>query len=148
MKQWALVLILLVALPVLALAQDKASSTAQATTTGTTDTATAAGTGKTGAGKDKTLTGCLNGPDSQGIYTLNTTDKKKKTISVAAGDIDLKPHVGHHVRVTGTLEAQAVPAGEAQTGEKKMKQLKVTNVEHISETCPAEGASKEATPKY
>lgn len=146
MRKSTLVLVLVVALAALAQAQ-YTGSTSQSTTTATS---AAAGESKSGAGKDNTLTGCLNGPDSQGMFTLNTTGKKKKAVSIDAGTVDLKPHAGHEVRVTGTWETMPAAAGAttAPSGEKEMKHFKVTNIEHVSDTCPAEGASKEATPKY
>ncbi|HEV8524671.1 MAG TPA: hypothetical protein VGQ71_09245 [Terriglobales bacterium] len=143
MRKSALVLVLMLALAALALAQ-YGSSTSQSTPN---TSATPAGH-KSDTAKGNTLTGCLSGPDSQGMFTLNTTGKKKKAVTIDAGTTDLKPHVGHEVRVTGTWEATpAAGATTAPSGEKKMKQFKLSNIEHISDTCPAPSAGQEAPPK-
>ena len=94
------------------------------------------------SGKAKTLTGCLSGPNEEGVYEL--TNGKHKT--EVGGSDDLKAHVGHKVQVTGTW-ATGAEIGEKQgneAGEKPEKgehHLKATSVKMISDTCQAASAS-------
>src|SRR5262245_40255764 len=50
-----------------------------------------------------TLTGCLSGPNDEGVYVLKT-----KTSEVEVGGLaDLKSHVGHEVKLTGTWTSES-----------------------------------------
>ncbi len=104
-----------------------------------------------------TITGCLSGPNDEGVFELKTTTT---TVEVG-GFADLKDHVGHEVKLTGTwvktgaeigekedLEKEAKEAKEAQAKEAKGKvpagskvekerHLKVSNVQHIADNCNA-----------
>ncbi len=102
---------------------------------------------------DKTLTGCLSGPNDEGVYVLQT-----KTGKVEVGGSDeLKNHVGHEIKVTGKLTSGAEigekEAGEAHDGaamgksegaqhersekreEGRERHLKVSNIQMVSESC-------------
>jgi hypothetical protein len=73
--------------------------------------------------KSITLTGCVAQGTPAGTYTLTTstpkaeaTDKDAKkpmTLILTGTDVDLSPHVGHEVSVTGQ---HAVPAAIGTTG--------------------------------
>jgi hypothetical protein len=88
-----------------------------------------------------TLTGCLSGPNDEGVFVLKT-----KTSEVEVGGLaDLKSHVGHEVKLTGTW-ASGADIGEnepskterdagAPKTEKGEKHLKVATIQHVSNTC-------------
>jgi Protein of unknown function (DUF5818) len=69
--------------------------------------------------------GCVAG--SAGAYTL--TDSSGKTYSLAGDTSTLADHVGHQVKVSGTLASAAAAAGGSQT-------ITVKKVKMVSATCP------------
>jgi hypothetical protein len=85
----------------------------------------------TQAGKDAehaatgNVEGCVGG--STGAYTL--TDSSGKTYSLAGDTSSLADHVGHQVKVSGTLASAAAAAGGSQT-------ITVKKVKMVSATCP------------
>jgi hypothetical protein len=96
--------------------------------------------------KETTLTGCLGGPNDEGAYAL-TNDRYKKGVEVGGTEgVDLKAHVGHTVKLTGTWVTSGAAIGETKekTGEKGEQHFKVTKMAHIAATCtPTEkGKSK------
>ncbi len=93
--------------------------------------------------KETTLTGCLSGPNDQGIYTL-TNDKHKKGVEVSSAEgIDLKPHVRHEVKLTGTWVKSGAAVGEKEKGQGKAeRQFKATKMAHIAATCTTPGETK------
>ena len=77
--------------------------------------------------QEQTITGCLSSNDR---FTLTTADGKKYEISVAKV-LNLKPHVGHEVTLTGTAKEGAPP------------EFKASKITHVSDTCkPAAAAPK------
>ena len=102
--------------------------------------------GKKKGGGETTLTGCLSGPNSEGAYELQRGSKKTEV----GGSDELSKHVGHTVRLHGTWATSsevgekegASEKGEAKEGkeEKGERHLKVTAIDHISESCKG-GAS-------
>jgi hypothetical protein len=92
----------------------------------------------TTGGKATAITGCLNG--SAGNYTLTNAHYKNGVAVTAASGVDLAPHVGHTVKLTGTWEkgSESVAAG----GTSGSKTFNATSMKHISETCNASGSSK------
>jgi hypothetical protein len=118
--------------------------------------ATGVATADNMAGKSKpaTVTGCLSGPNEEGVYVLKT-----KTTKVEVGGLaDLKDHVGHEVKLTGnwasaeaigekeeaSAKSDAKTHAEHEKKEAREKHLKVTSIQHIAETCK----TGEATKKY
>lgn len=110
--------------------------------------------GQSSNGENKTLTGCLSGPNDEGAYVLKTG---RKSVEVGGTD-DLKAHVGHQVKLSGTWarsgseigereenesaehnhKAQAREAGEKhEKSEASERHFKVTGVTMVSETCTA-----------
>lgn len=98
------------------------------------------------AAADKTVTGCLSGPNAEGAYMLKTD--KGQEVEVG-GDKDLKSHVGHEVKLTGEY-AKSGAIGENESAErnesaakpdmgakkeKNEKHFKVSKIDHISDTC-------------
>jgi len=68
-----------------------------------------------------TLSGCVARGTAAGSYTLSSGAKKDApppkagdqplTVALTGADVDLAPHVGHTVSVTGTYEFAMGPAG-------------------------------------
>ena len=90
------------------------------------------------------VTGCLSGPNSEGAYVLKPA--KGHAFEVGGND-ELKSHVGHTVKLTGSWAKSGAEIGENETAEKNEKSegsehagvaerhLKVTNIQHISDSC-------------
>jgi hypothetical protein len=142
MKKIALLLVLLLTVGTLALAQ-----------TSSTETGEHAKHKGMSAGGNGTLTGCLSGPNDEGAYVL--TNAKGHKVEVGGSD-DLKAHVGHEVKLTGTWEKSGAAIGEneknekhesAEKGEKGEKgehghrHFKVSKIDHVSDTCKQTTAS-------
>ena len=81
--------------------------------------------------KTPTLTGCVARGAAGSTYTLTSTGKaagsvattetgakdemQPRVVTLAATTVDLAPHVGHQVEVTGTYANAAVPTGTSGT---------------------------------
>jgi hypothetical protein len=104
----------------------------------------------------KTVTGCLSGPNSEGAFVLKPS--KGRAFEVGGND-QLKSHVGHTVKLTGTWAKSGSEIGENEanenverheTGEKNENQhravaekhFKVTDIQHVADTCSQSGTSK------
>ena len=90
-------------------------------------------------GSQTTVRGCLNG--SNGNYTL--TDKSGTTYQLMGDSAKWSEHVGHEVKVMGTVGASS----GAQTGESgggmsggSGQTLQVTSIKHVSKTCQSGGS--------
>jgi len=76
---------------------------------------------------EQTITGCLGSNDK---FTLTTAEGKKYEVTVTKV-LNLKPHVGHEVTLTGT-PTEGTPPG-----------FKASKITHVSDTCkPAAAAPK------
>ena len=88
------------------------------------------------APKVHSMTGCLKAGPTSGSYMLTNLENGPKTVGIVSSTVDLAPHVGHKVELTGT----AVPEDEAIKGNKDVPKaphyMKVTAMKHISATCP------------
>ena len=82
------------------------------------------------------MTGCLKAGPTPGSYMLTDLEKGPKTVGIVSSTVNLAPHVGHKVELTGT----AVPEEEAMKENKDVPKaphyLKVTAMKHISASCP------------
>jgi hypothetical protein len=145
MKKLFACLTILFAIAFLSAAQTAgASSNGQA---GATDQATEKKAApKKGAG-GATLTGCLSGPNDEGVYELKSG---KKEVEVGGLD-DLSKHVGHKVRLHGAWTKSSAEIGEKENAgseakeskeEKGERHFKVASIDHISDTCAAGAAEK------
>ena len=166
MKKLAMLLVLCVGFSLSAVAQygsssgssqgsTASSSSDQTTTTTTTKKSKKSSTGEMGAAKEHTVTGCLSGPNDEGVYILKN-GRYKKGLEVGGND-ELKNHVGHEVKLTGTWASESdiggkEPATEPKESksEAKEKHLKVTKIDHIADTCTAKAGKtkkeKSSTP--
>ena len=91
-----------------------------------------------------TVTGCLSGPNSEGAYVLKQA--KGRAFEVGGND-QLKSHVGHTVKLTGSWAKSGSEIGENEAAEKNEKaergehrgvaerHFKVTDIQHISDSC-------------
>ena len=80
------------------------------------------------------ITGCLSGPTPQGVYLLTRSEKPHRV--AVGGDSDLPAHVGHTVKLTGEWAKNGADIGEmGKDLGAKHGHFKVTDVEHISDTC-------------
>lgn len=157
MKKLFACLTILLAITFLSAAQPAgASSNGQA---GASDQATEKKAApKKGAG-GATLTGCLSGPNDEGVYELKSG---KKEVEVGGLD-DLSKHVGHKVSLHGSWTKNGADIGEKESAESKGKEekgerhFKVASIDHLKDSCPAgtaeksehhkKGASESAPPK-
>jgi hypothetical protein len=96
--------------------------------------------------KVRTLTGCLQKGDGANEYVLSA--KNGSTWELRSDSVDLAPHVGHTVTITGTASRAHAKAHEMKEGakeemkehgmaknEKERGHLKVTNLTMVSDTC-------------
>ncbi|HEV2022507.1 MAG TPA: hypothetical protein VGQ94_08250, partial [Terriglobales bacterium] len=98
----------------------KASTPAKTSTASTTKSTTHTKAAAAGP-KESTMTGCLSGPNADGEYLVKNGNHRSGMEVV--GMNDLKTHVGHKVKLTGTWvkESPEVEAKEAK-GEKGGKE--------------------------
>ena len=101
---------------------------------------------KKGAG-GATLTGCLSGPNGEGVYELKSG---KKEVEVGGPD-DLSKHVGHQVRLHGSWAKSGAEIGEKENAaseakegkeEKGERHFKVASIDHLKDSCAAGAAEK------
>jgi len=127
------------------LSAGQAGSASGGTQAGAGDQATQKKTApKKGAAGSAALTGCLSGPNDEGVYELKNG---KKEVEVGGLD-DLSKHVGHKVRLHGSWTKNGSDIGEKESSESKGKEekgerhFKVASIDHISDTCAAGAAEK------
>jgi hypothetical protein len=88
------------------------------------------------APKEHSMTGCLKKGTEAGTYLVTDVEGTgPKSIGIVSSDVNLAPHVGHKIEVTGT----AVPPKDAETDAKVPKAphyMKLTAIKMISTTCP------------
>ncbi len=88
------------------------------------------------APKEHSMTGCLKAGTEAGTYMVTDVEGNgPKSIGIVSSSVNLAPHVGHKIEVTGT----AVPPKEAETDAKVPKAphyMKLTAIKMISTTCP------------
>jgi hypothetical protein len=94
---------------------------------------------------EHSMTGCLDKGETANTWKLtNVTGKGPKTVEIVevASGVDLAPHVGHTVTITGTaVSTKEAAAKEGVTGTKGMKEekkehhMKADAVKMVSDTC-------------
>lgn len=127
---------LLVSVLLLGLSWAVAQDATQGSTSPSTGTSPMNSGQNSAAAGQKTVTGCLSG--SNGSFTL--TDKHGMSYQLTGDTAKLTEHVGHEVKITGTMSSSASGAssGAASSttpGAGAEKTLEVTSVKHISKTC-------------
>ena len=83
-----------------------------------------------------TVKGCLGGSD--GNYTV-AEDGSRQIFKITTSSVDLKPHVGHDVKLIGHKASGAVSSGAADNS------FAITELSMISEHCAAAAAATTAT---
>lgn len=111
---------------------------------GATGLATAQDTKETTHKKTRTLTGCLQKGDDAKEFNLTTG--KGGTWEIKSDSVDLVPHVGHTVKVTGVV-SNAAMHGVKEDAKAEAKEhgidknstehghLTVTDVKMVSDSC-------------
>jgi len=123
-----------------AAAQDMPSQTYPSqdqTTKGQPEASQSGQTSSRTAGGETTVLGCLS--NSNGNYML--TDKNGNMYQIMGDNSKLSEHVGHEIKVTGTVSAASGSqtgesgGGMGQSGGSAQQALQVSSVKHISKTC-------------
>jgi hypothetical protein len=79
----------------------------------------------------QTIEGCLSG--ANGKYTL--TDQQGKSYDLSGDTSKLANHVGHEVKITGTVSSGSASSTGSQMGSSSGQSLEVTSMKHVSKTC-------------
>ena len=94
-----------------------------------------AATGKTSG--QETVQGCLS--NSGGTYSL--TAKDGKTFQLTGDTAKLTEHVGHEIKVTGTVTSASETSSGAMGKTGAEKTLEFTSIKHVSKSCEGKGSS-------
>ena len=89
------------------------------------------------SGGQETVQGCLS--NSGGAYTL--TAKDGKTFQLTGDTAKLTEHVGHEIKVTGTVSAASESSTGAMGKTAAEKSIEVSSFKHVSKTCEGKGSS-------
>jgi hypothetical protein len=87
------------------------------------------------------MTGCLEKGETANTWRLMNTGKGPKTVEIVevASGVDLAPHVGHTITITGTaVGAKEAAAKEHEKNKKEERgehHMKVDAVKMVSDTC-------------
>ncbi|HMM77518.1 MAG TPA: hypothetical protein PJ986_17575 [Gammaproteobacteria bacterium] len=79
------------------------------------------------ADEPHSMTGCLAAGAAEGSFMLNDVEGGAGPVAIPQSSVDLAPHVGHKVEITGTSIDGTDP--ETHT-------MKVTAMKHLAATCP------------
>jgi hypothetical protein len=102
------------------------------------------------AKKETTVKGCLSGPNAEGAYVLKTAKGHRFEVG---GNDQLKSHVGHEVKLTGTWVKSGSEIGENESAEKNEKSeagehhgvaerhFKVSDIQHVADSCSGGAAA-------
>ncbi len=88
------------------------------------------------APKVHNMTGCLRAGPTAGTYMLTDLAKGPKTVGIVSSTVNMAPHIGHKVEITGTAVPEAEAMKENKNVPKAPHYMKVTAMKHISATCP------------
>jgi hypothetical protein len=96
-------------------------------------------------GKKKSMTGCIS--EKEGKYMLMDKDHPNGVALMSSED--LKPHVGHKVKVIGTMEKMNAMSGDSMSKDNSMKHddmgmmtMKISDMKMISDQCEMSSMSK------
>jgi hypothetical protein len=98
--------------------------------------AVSTGTHAQAAPKVHNMTGCLRAGPTAGTYMLTDLAKGPKTVGIVSSTVNMAPHIGHKVEITGTAVPEAEAMKENKNVPKAPHYMKVTAMKHISTTCP------------
>jgi hypothetical protein len=88
------------------------------------------------APKVHSMTGCLKAGPTPGSYMLTDLAEGPKSVGIVSSAVNLAPHVGHKVELTGTAVREEEAMKENKDVPKAPHYLKVTAMKHISASCP------------
>lgn len=88
------------------------------------------------APKVHSMIGCLKAGPTPGTFMLTNLGKGPKTVGIVSSTVDLAPHIGHKVRITGTAVSEKDAMEENKDVPKADHYMKVTAMKHLSTTCP------------
>lgn len=88
------------------------------------------------APKVHSMTGCLKAGPIPGSYILTDLAQGPKTVGIVSSTVDLAPHVGHKVELTGTPVTEEEAMKENKDVPKAPHYMRVTAMKHISTSCP------------
>jgi hypothetical protein len=88
------------------------------------------------APKVHSMTGCLKAGPVPGSYMLTDLASGPKSVGIVSSAVNLAPHVGHKVELTGTPVSEKEAVKENKDVPKAPHYMKVTAMKHISSTCP------------
>ena len=98
--------------------------------------------GEKGAGKQTTVTGCLQKGDDANEFSI--TGEDGKTYDLRSSDVDMAKHLGHKVTVTGTLKPESSEKETKETAKREAQEkagateagdISVTNLTMVSDSC-------------
>ena len=89
------------------------------------------------AEKPHNMAGCLQKGKEAKTFAL-TDDKGTKTVELVESTVNLSPHLGHKIEITGTTDSAREKKEEKdkQEGKKVDHYMKVSAVKMISAACP------------
>ena len=80
-----------------------------------------------------TVTGCLQKGDEADVFAI--TGENGKSYELVSRNVKLSAHVGHKVRVSGTLMGEESEEQEGEAGERWAGKMYVRSLKMVSETC-------------
>jgi len=90
------------------------------------------------AEKEHSMTGCLQKSSDAKTLWLTHPERGNKTVEISATTVNLAPHVGHKIEITGTTDtAQEEKQAKVQKGTEKTDHfMKITAMKMIASKCP------------
>src|SRR5438128_1889080 len=85
---------------------------------------------QTQAEKPHNMTGCLRKTPDGKSFMLTVNDKK--TVEFTRASVDLAPHVGHQIQITGTTDTERE---KKEGGQKNGHYMEVTAVKMLAVAC-------------
>lgn len=95
-----------------------------------------------------TLTGCLVQGSGPAVFVFENVRKDPKSttepavkymVVAAAADLNIRQHLNHEVRITGTPDTKVAPPTSQKVEEKDLPKLTAKNITMVAETCTAPG---------
>ena len=95
-----------------------------------------------------TLTGCLVQGSGPAVFVFENVRKDPKSttepavkymVVASAADLNLRQHLNHEVRITGTPDTKVAPPTSQKVEEKDLPKLTAKSVTMVAETCTAPG---------
>jgi hypothetical protein len=99
---------------------------------------------KAAAAKAHSMTGCLQKGEGNMFQLTNVEGTGPKTVEIVgtAAGVNLSPHVGHKIEITGTpVNAKAAAKAEGAKGREKKEErgehhMQVQSIKMIAASCP------------